>query len=185
MLIHSRKRNTNKNTEVEFFFTHSVWKNSKVAQYLMFSINLYDSPRGWFDNINKSIYPLSINFTSRNLSKRWPFMSAKWPMYKSTHCGTDSNSKRLETTQKITNRALANNITAHPCNGLLCRCKFIKEKGLLYITEMLKSPRYSKWKKKDAEEFVLYAMCVKEREKIKLCIYLYLYLHKTTLEGYI
>ena len=38
--------------------------------------------------------------------------------------------------------------------------------------------------KEDAEEFVLYAICLKKRKKIKLRIYLYLYSHKT-LEVYI
>lgn len=53
-------------------------------------------------------------------------------VYKVTHCGIHSNSKRSETTQEIINRALASNMTAHPCKRLLCSYKFIKEKGLVY-----------------------------------------------------
>ena len=53
-------------------------------------------------------------------------------VYKVTHCGIHSNSKRSETTQEIINRALASNMTAHPCKRLLCSSKFIKEKGLVY-----------------------------------------------------
>lgn len=53
-------------------------------------------------------------------------------VYKVTHCGIHSNSKRSETTQEIINRALANNMTAHPCKRLLCSYEFIKEKGLVY-----------------------------------------------------
>lgn len=53
-------------------------------------------------------------------------------IYKITHCGIHSNSKRLKTTQEIISRALANNMRAHPCKRLLCSYKFIKEKGLVY-----------------------------------------------------